>query len=223
MTQQICDNVAPKLDELVADLLDEPEKSAVLTHVAACDRCRDELEQRRRLAEAVRSLPRRIEPARDLWPEIRDQLERQRVVPGRFARPRASASRVWLASAAAAVLAVAVTAAYMIGVHHGQPTVVAAPGSASGLVRASATEIEDDLERVTAELRARLAQRRDQLSPETWSVVMDNVTVIDRAIERIELALADHPNDRRLNLQLAVAYRRQIDLLRRATTLPADV
>jgi hypothetical protein len=224
MTRTICDDVATKLDELIADRLDEPDAAAVRTHLASCEQCRNELALRRRLADAVYSLPRTIEPTRDLWPEIRDRIEPQVVVPGRFARHRATTwARARLAVAAAAVLAVAVTAAYLIGVEHGRPKVVSTSDAATGLVRASAPAIDDDLERATAKLRARLDQRRDELSPETWSVVMDNVAVIDRAIARIELALADNPNDRRLNLQLAVAYRRQIELLRRATTLPADV
>jgi len=224
MTQLMCDDVASKLDELIAEALDEPDAAAVRAHLASCGHCRNELALRRRLTDAVDSLPRSIEPARDLWPEIRDRLEPRVVVPGRFARRRATTwARARLAAAAAAVLAVAVTAAYLIGVEHGRPKLVSTSAVSAGLVRASASDIDDDLERATAKLRARLDDRRDELSPETWSVVMDNVAVIDRAIERIELALADNPNDRRLNLQLAVAYRRQIELLRRATTLPADV
>ena len=78
-----------------------------------------------------------------------------------------------------------------------------------------------DLELARNQLRSNLEHRRDELSPETWSVVMDNMAVIDNAIARIEHALADNPNDGRLNRQLAVAYRRQIDLLQRATRLPA--
>ena len=80
-----------------------------------------------------------------------------------------------------------------------------------------------DLEQARNQLRASLDQRQDELSPETWSVVMDNLDVIDNAIGRIEIALADNPNDGRLNRQLKVAYRRQIDLLQRATRLPAEV
>ncbi|MGD8440801.1 MAG: zf-HC2 domain-containing protein [Holophagae bacterium] len=224
MTQQNCDDLASRLDELIAGRLDEPDSAAIRSHVASCDRCRIELEQRRRLADAIHSLPRTIEPARDLWPEIRQRLEPRVVVPGRFRRARPPIwARVRLAAAAAAILAVSITAAYLIGVEHGRPKVVSTSDAAPGLVPVSAPDVDDDLERVTVELRARLDERRDELSPETWSVVMDNVAVIDRAIDRIELALADHPNDRRLNLQLAVAYRRQIDLLRRATVLPADV
>ena len=52
---------------------------------------------------------------------------------------------------------------------------------------------------------------------------MDNMEVIDDAIERIETALVEKPDDGRLNRQLAGAYRRQIALLQRATKLPTEV
>ena len=92
----------------------------------------------------------------------------------------------------------------------------------SSYMQAAYDGLATDLELVRDQLRASLDQRQDELSPETWSVVMDNLVVIDDAIGRIETALAENPDDGRLNRQLAVAYRRQIDLLQRATRLPAE-
>ena len=93
----------------------------------------------------------------------------------------------------------------------------------SSYIQAAYGGLATDLELARDQLRTGLDQRQDELSPETWSVVMDNLLVIDDAIERIETALADNPDDGRLNRQLTVAYRRQINLLQRATRLPAEV
>jgi hypothetical protein len=61
------------------------------------------------------------------------------------------------------------------------------------------------------------------MSPETQRVVDDNLKLIDGAIVRITVALADDPLNPRLANRLAGAYRTQIELLQRATALPAEI
>ncbi len=111
----------------------------------------------------------------------------------------------------------------MAGLERGRPQIAQTPPSHASYVQAAYGDPTTDLEAARDQLRASLDERRDELSPETWSVVMDNLVVIDEAIDRIETAMVDNPNDGRLNRQLTVAYRRQIDLLQRATRLPAEV
>jgi hypothetical protein len=73
------------------------------------------------------------------------------------------------------------------------------------------------------ELLDALESRRHELSPETMDVVMENLLLIDRAMNRIAEALGEDPENEFLMKQLAGAYRRQIDLLQRAVQLPAEV
>jgi hypothetical protein len=224
MTKIDCDRVVLELERFLDGGLKGPEAAAVRSHLESCPDCRKELESLQELGHGTRALPRSIEPDRDLWPGIAAEIDQNRIVRGRFnhARP-AMTRRLWLAAAAAAILVVSVTAAYFAGVERGRPRTAGAPPLESTYLRAAYGNLATDLQRTRDQLRVSLDQRQEELSPETWSVVMDNMAVIDNAIERIETALTENPEDGRLNRQLAVAYRRQIDLLQRATRLPAEV
>ncbi len=221
-----CEQILSHLDEFVDESLPASDATAVRSHLEACPSCRAEVENLRILLAEARSLRRSIEPERDLWPGIAGRIEDRRVVRGAFDRSPVSMSRrLWMAAAAAAILVVSVSIAYMAGLERGRPrSAELAPANPSGpYMEAAYGELADDLERTRDQLRASLEERQDELSPETWSVVVDNLEVIDTAIGRIETALADNPNDGWLNRQLTVAYRRQIDLLQRASRLPAEV
>lgn len=220
MTILKCEQFLSRLDDFIDGTMDESEATAVGSHLESCPSCRHELEGVQELLTATQSLPQSIQPERDLWPGIAEGIETRRVVSGEFHRRRPP---LWLAAAAAAVLVVSVTIAYMAGLERGRPQTAEAPRPQGSYMQAAYGDLATDLETARDQLRASLDQRQDELSPETWSVVMDNLVVIDDAIERIEIAMADNPNDGRLNRQLTVAYRRQIDLLQRATRLPAEV
>jgi hypothetical protein len=73
------------------------------------------------------------------------------------------------------------------------------------------------------ELLDALEARKHELSGETMEVVMDNLLLIDQAMDRIAEALGEDPENEFLMKQLAGAYRRQIDLLQRAVRMPAEV
>ena len=212
------------IDELIDDRLDEHDATAARSHLEACPSCRAEVERALQLQAATNSLPRLSEPERDLWPGIAAQIEDRRVVRGDFETPPASRSRhMWMAAAAAAILVFSVSLAYRAGLERGRPQTAQAPPVESFYVQAAYGDLGSGLELARNQLRSTLDERQSELSPETWSVVMDNLLVIDNAIARIEVALADNPNDGRLNRQLAMAYRQQINLLQRATRLPAEV
>jgi hypothetical protein len=224
MTENHCEGVLSKLDELVDDALAETDQAAVLDHLESCASCRAELRATEELLAATRALPGSVLPDRDLWHEIAERIETGRVVrPGFPASSDTRRLRPWLAVAAAAVLVISVAIAYMAGMANTKSRVATAPPPESGIMRAAYDHLATDLELARDQLRETVELRRDELTPETWSVVMENMTVIDDAIERIEAALSEHPGDDRLNRQLTGAYRRQIALLQRAATLPSEV
>ena len=223
MTRFDCDQLLSKLDEFVDGALDEADAQAARNHLETCERCQIEVDLGVKLREATRALPQSIEPKRDLWPEIAGDIEARRVIHRSFERPAAAAPRAWLKIAAAgAVLIASVTIAYMMGLEQARPEIAESSPVEAGYTLAAYGDVSSDLEEAKNLLRAGLEQRRNELSPETWSVVMDNLSVIDKAIVRIETAMEENPGDGRLNRQLATAYRRQIDLLQRATQLPAE-
>jgi hypothetical protein len=219
-----CDQLLSMIDEFIDDVLDELDATAARSHLEACPRCRAEVESALQLQAATNSLPRSSVPERDLWPEIARRIEDRRVARGDFEKPPGSRSRhLWMAAAAAAILVFSVSFAYRAGLERGRPQTAQAPPVESSYVQAAYGDLGSDLEFARNQLRSTLDERQKELSPETWSVVVDNLRVIDDAIARIEVALVDNPSDGRLNRQLAMAYRQQISLLQRATRLPAEV
>ncbi len=52
-------------------------------------------------------------------------------------------------------------------------------------------------------------------------MVKDNLAIIDAAVSEMEQALARDPGNRELPALLVTAYRQEIDLLQRATQIPA--
>jgi hypothetical protein len=224
MTGNDCERVLSKLDELVDDALAETDQLAVLDHLESCASCRAELRATEELLAAASALPGLVLPDRDLWSEISERIEAGRVVrPGFPASNDATKLQPWLAVAAAALLVISISIAYMAGMASTKSRVATVPPAESGVMRAAYGHLATDLELARDQLRETVELRRDELTPETWSVVMENMTVIDDAIERIEAALSERPGDDRLNRQLTGAYRRQIALLQRAATLPSEV
>jgi anti-sigma factor RsiW len=218
-----CDDVRPRLDDLLEGTLPRDERAQVELHLAGCGGCSKELEELTRLLERTAELPREVAPSRDLWPEIAARLEPSRtVVRGRFGTSR------WLAVAAAVLAGVgSLLIAYSVGRHQAGPqtaaTVDATPLAVpAGLSDTGFAEAESEFRAARDTLLASLANRRGSLSPETLRIVDDNLKVIDDAIERISSALVEDPMNPKLANQLASAYRRQIDLLQRANRLPAE-
>jgi len=219
-----CDQILSMIDEFIDGVLAESDAADARSHLDACPSCRAEVESALQLQAATKSLPRSNDPERDLWPGIAGQIEDRRVVSGDFEKPPAPRFRkAWMAAAAAAILVFSVSLAYRVGLERGRPQTAEMPPVESFYVQAAYGDLGTGLELARNQLRSTLDERQKELSPETWSVVMENLLVIDNAISRIEVALADNPNDGRLNRQLAMAYRQQINLLQRATRLPAEV
>ena len=94
-----------KLNEYVDGTLATRDRASVEAHLAGCAGCRAAVAELRSLSAAAASLPRSIEPSRDLWGDIARRLgKRERRNGKRFWRQRAFSRR---ALAAAALLVIA--------------------------------------------------------------------------------------------------------------------
>ncbi len=71
------------------------------------------------------------------------------------------------------------------------------------------------------ELLSALEDRSHELSPATLSTVESNLGIIDGAIVDLARALERDPDNPRLARLLAAACRKELELLRQATSLPA--
>jgi hypothetical protein len=216
-----CIESIDRLDHYLDGRLDTAEAEDLRVHLAGCSSCADELESIRGLRERAAALSRSLEPSRDLWPGIAARISEGKVVRGRFGR------RALLAAAAAVVVISSVVTAYYIGRSQAVVTVespAVVEGGPSAVLLASFEGLGVDNYLATrAELLDALEARQHELSPETMDVVMENLLLIDQAMDRIAEALGEDPENEFLMKQLAGAYRRQIDLLQRAVRMPAEV
>lgn len=187
-----------------------------------------------RLRDAIARLPQEIPPARDLWPEIRAELEADRVraLPGseiasdapgvrRFAR----AAR-WPELAAAALVLIVATAGITWQVIRSTSSappsvVVELPPSDAPVGGAAAFARFASYERWTAELSTALDQRSATLDPETRAVLEKSLRTIDEALSEARAALERDPSSSAIRDYVESAYRHKLDFLRRANDVAA--
>jgi anti-sigma-K factor RskA len=191
------------LNEYVDGTLAARDRASVEAHLAECAGCRAAVAELRSLAAAAATLPKSIEPGRDLWAAIETRI-RQRA-------PR-NVQRVWWfgALAAAAVLVLAV------GIYR---LTARPPGRRMG---EGWVAVQADFDRATNELGVILAAERGRLRPETVAVLERNLAVIDAAITESRAALARDPANAELRRLFAAASRQKVELLQWVTRVAAS-
>lgn len=187
---------------------------------------REERELRGLLASAA-ALSRAAAPSRDLWPDLLAQLERGEAwhrrrrerLPRLYVQPS-----FWAAAALLAVAGAAFTGLLFMNVRPHVPIQLVVDSvrndslSAPKLVEAFNAQ-EADYILASQELRVVMAQRRLSLSPETQTVVDENLAIIDTAILEMRQELMKDPANEALKERLLAMYEKQIQLLRQARDL----
>jgi len=167
----------------------------------------------------ARRLPREIEPERDLWLGIENQLRdsaqsrrkglavRKRRVP-RLAVPRSLVVPGWVAVGMVGLL-VATTIGSALFLTSG-PSL-----DDPAQVRALADSLRDrdGVAYVRRDLRTLLDERGERLPPKVVAAVEANLVQIDRAIAEIHLAFENQPDSSTLQILLADAYRQEAEIL----------
>ncbi len=219
-----CEQCLEMLDPWVDGDLAPTEIEEMVSHLANCVSCaRDEVEVRDLLAKAD-ALPQVVEPQRDLWPDIADQLPTGKSSSG--SRPGwASASWRWVA-AASLLLFLGGASGWLLREQRPVP-----PDSARDLVvdRSYGTVSKlGDLpmsllvfEKSLAELRAQALEemKASGESSEELEVVERNLDVMDAALLEIRQALEREPKSLLLYQQWATVLKHQADLLQWAGKL----
>ena len=231
MTRFACDSA--RLHDHADGTLGAEERAALDAHLPTCAECRAELARIVALRRRTCEVPREVEPGRDLWPELRARLA-ARGAPGAVApaaRTRQAAPAFWsgwrLRAAAGVAIAVASSAATVAllrergerdGGRAAPPagTVAGVPAPAAAPLAATA-----GYERTARDLAATLAAQRATLAPATVATVEAALRVADSAIAEGRAALARDPGNTMIAELLLVTYRQKVDVLRRATELPA--
>lgn len=176
-----------------------------------------------RLRERLAALPEDVAPERDLWPDIRAQLDadRMRSIAAAPATGRGRRLPVWTARVAAAAILVAGTALLTRWVSRPFDPVVAVVDSSAIVPAVVPTVVPavDGLasyEHSAAELTVALEKRAARLDPATLEVLARSMRTIDNAIAEARAALARDPASPTVRGYVEAVYRQKIDFLRRA-------
>ena len=225
-----------RLHDAADGTLSEADARAVDAHLAACAACAERVRAIRDLLDEARGLAVPVEPARDLWPGIRDRMDgrENEVAFPAPARADEAARRAWppaLRIAASVALLVTGAAAGVLIARTGQTS--GAPEAAAGAPPSDVTLVSDptdlratvanEYESPVAELQAELDRRRDEMSPETVAEIERNLEIVDRAIEAAMAAFDESPGDPVLPQMLQNAYGRKVELLEQAVRLPRTI
>ena len=195
----MCNEWEPQLNEYVDGTLAAEARALVEAHLAGCAGCRAAVVELRALVAGAADLPKRIEPARDLWTGIAARVGKREVRNGK---------RWWrtaLAAAATLVIGFAVYRLLPPFAAHYRP------------VGEGWLAVEAQYEQASDELTRALATERDRLAPATVALLERNLAAIDAALRESRDALARDPENVELRGLVASAARQKVELLRWAT------
>lgn len=217
------DAIADRLSEYLDGDLDAPARAGVEAHLAACAECRQLLDDLRTISAAARRLPDDT-IGDDAWTGIAERIAAASPVVAAFEprpRRRFSFTLPQLAAAGIALMVLSGSLVYLAqtGEPHADFPAVSADRGPGDAVPVSLANPHYDS--AIADLEQALEAGRSRLDPETVTVLEQNLSAIDLAIEQCRRALEADPANTYLNSHLASARQRKLALLRRATALTA--
>jgi hypothetical protein len=205
-------------DYLDDEGLSPAERAEIEQHLRACAECRATLEELREVVEHARALTNSA-PEGDLWSGIENRLGSRDVLPF----PARAARRVsfTIPQLVAAGLALMVLSGSMVWMMRTGPTRADIPPIAASEEHrpVNVSTADAGYEAAIADLERALEAGRDKLDPQTIRVIEANLMAIDRMIAQSREALAADASNSFLNMHLADARRRKLELLRNATAL----
>ncbi|MDA8017468.1 MAG: hypothetical protein MPN21_08455 [Thermoanaerobaculia bacterium] len=195
---------------------------------AAADDPLDKDPQLALLAEAVSELPASVQPERDLWQEVVPRLRpRQRPVHRprwRRGLPRLSRHPGWRQALAAGFGLVAGSALTYFSMS-GPESAVSPPMGAELRLASSGSPMERaemQFLRAKEELWIAVFEQRQQMSPEAWEMVEQNLQILDSAVADLRTALLDDPGNPALERRILTHQRRSLELLREVASGLSD-
>ncbi|HEY7639899.1 MAG TPA: hypothetical protein VH814_09260 [Steroidobacteraceae bacterium] len=180
------------------------------------------------LDEALASLPEDVSPQRDLWPQIRAEIEKTPIVAPVRESPVQS---TWFRLAAAVLLVLATSfVTYYVTRQSMQPQIVQntpATELPAPQVNPQPASFSLGPERLgagymktRAELDKRFKERLSTLPPADRTKVERNLADIRHAADQISKTLAQHPSDPLLQDLLMSTYQSELQLLTNVSELP---
>lgn len=200
-----CEFVRDRLDAYAAGTLDSTGRDAVRAHLASCAECSADLEAARFLAPHTAALPREVSADPKLWAGIESRLK-----PRRFAH--GNGMRI-LALAAALLLAV--------GAGWWLRGLTPDPSRESRVTRSETLPYETEVASLRAamnELEAALVTGGRLPAPLSESFKRD-LRTLEAAITEASAALTADPTNEVVRELYRAAFRRKLDMLRRAAAV----
>ena len=224
-----------RLNDYSEGLVTEEVARDIKAHLAACEECSGRLERLTLLLAELAGLPATATPARDLWSDLRGEIEsgsgqgepvaipiwRDRSVGSR----RFSFSAAQLVAASVAWILLSGGAVWMaLTGGPGEATIATIDITPVVEVRDQSMRLlpvtqvaTNEYERAIASLQTILEQGRHRLGPQTVAILETSLATIDRAIEEARWALADDPNNPALNRLLIKHEQSKLRVLRQAS------
>ena len=210
-----------RIDDYIDGLLDADARKAFESCMADDDALRVELDAVVELKRKAQALRASVLPDRDLWPGIKEAIDRPAPLIrfGSFrGRPtRYSPLRYIVAAAALVLLMVGVRAI----VEMDSPS-EATPPAPVVAEDPEMNRIEQEYAAAKAELLSELDALEATLPPETLSIVEENLAIIENAVNDISAALLENPKNAELERMLHAAYRSEVNLLHQAVRMAGD-
>ena len=225
-------------DVTLGDYLDAtlplPARAQVDAHLAGCSECRALVADLREVGRAVAALESVKPPART-WTRIAEAVAGARPPAGQAeaaARPAATAHdpasagryvMMWLATAAALVLA---TLATLVGLRIGRPApdpVIAADSAAAQSVEAELVESEQPYQNAIDGLEKIADTWTRTLDPQTAATLTTNLAVVNQAISESRAALTTQPDNRSAQASLLENVKTKVALLEDTVALINDM
>ncbi|HET7220432.1 MAG TPA: zf-HC2 domain-containing protein [Vicinamibacterales bacterium] len=212
-----------EIQDLVDGTLGRFRAAELQQHVDACDECRALLRDLEKIRDAAQSLDA-LAPPNHVWLQIAGRLRQEGRVAARPApEPSGRHQYVWLAIAAALVLAVGASLFVLI------PRQTATPGSvAQGNAAASDTvqsgvedlrKAEQLLQSGVAKLKEGLGSEEQALPTAVTATLDSNLQILDQAIAESSSALQTDPQNVAARNSLFDALQRKISLLQDTVAL----
>ena len=170
----------------------------------------------RRTVASLRDLPRSIEPARDLWPQIEARLAAEPAPGSRIRRASSARGRLLAAAAVLASLAVGVWIGRDLlpagGPQAVDPWAMGPNGGRPAVLRAALIADPRYLEQRAALVRS-LESQLEQLPPESRMKVVASLAAIRQSMRDLEDALGSDPSNSLLQELLVNTYQDEMRVL----------
>jgi len=218
-----CQEIEMLLDAFVDEELTAAAGQRVEAHLDGCATCRQIVRELRQLVASASSLPRRIEPVRDLYPSVAERVGRHDNATTTGSAIVSTRRTPWVGLAAAVLI---FALAGLVGLRMRDGSGPAREAETRGGELLAASGQDESLGFVVGEyvdaaqlLQAAIDERRDRLSPETLEVLRENLSIIDAAIGEVQAALEADPSSRGNALALRAMHEQKVELLRKFSRL----